>query len=53
MNEWNRQHPAAIFISFLSNLKQMIVTLIAVFIFGQSAQGISGIFYLLFFSANG
>jgi len=51
MNEWKRQHPAAIFISFLSNLKQMIVTLIAVFIFGQSAQGISGIFYLLFFSA--
>ncbi|WP_280768167.1 PH domain-containing protein [Salipaludibacillus daqingensis] len=51
MNEWKRQHPAAIFISFLSNLKQMIITLIAVFIFGQSSQAASPIFYLLFFAA--
>ncbi|WP_416149768.1 PH domain-containing protein [Salipaludibacillus sp. HK11] len=50
MNEWKRQHPAAIFISFLSNLKQMIVTLIALFIFGQSAQGMSATVYVIIFA---
>ncbi|SER42588.1 PH domain-containing protein [Salipaludibacillus aurantiacus] len=50
MNDWKRQHPASIFISFLSNLKQMIITLIAVFIFGQSAQAANPIFYFIFFT---
>ncbi|PYZ94566.1 hypothetical protein CR194_03260 [Salipaludibacillus keqinensis] len=50
MNEWKRQHPAAIFISFLNNLKQMIITLIAVFIFGQSSQAASPVFYSILFS---
>ncbi|QKS71146.1 PH domain-containing protein [Paenalkalicoccus suaedae] len=49
-NSWKRQHPAVIFITFLSNLKQVIFTLIAVFIVGQSSNTFSTIF-TLFFSA--
>ncbi|MBB5173607.1 PH domain-containing protein [Texcoconibacillus texcoconensis] len=43
MNNGKRQHPAAIFISFLSNLKELIITFIAVFIFGQTTMEIGGI----------
>ncbi|SDN35794.1 PH domain-containing protein [Alkalicoccus daliensis] len=49
MNNWQRQHPAAIFISFLNSLKQLIVTLVLVFIFGQTSQGMSSIFFISFF----
>ncbi|MCR6106637.1 PH domain-containing protein [Salipaludibacillus agaradhaerens] len=50
MNSWKRQHPAAIFISFLSSLKEIVVSLIAVLIFGQT-QAYTSLFYLIFFSA--
>jgi putative membrane protein len=50
MNNWQRQHPAAIFISFLGSLKQMIITVIVVFIFGQQADGISSLFFIAFFA---
>ncbi|UCZ54843.1 PH domain-containing protein [Bacillus shivajii] len=49
MNSWNRQHPIAIFISFLNNLKEMIITFIAVIIFGQAQAG-GSTFYIVFFS---
>ncbi|WP_096188688.1 PH domain-containing protein [Evansella halocellulosilytica] len=50
MNKWHRQHPTAIFISFLNNLKEMIFTFIAIIIFGQSSQFGSSTFYLFFFT---
>lgn len=50
MNEWRRQHVAAIFIGFLSNLREMLFTMIAVLIFGQSSQMGGGLFYTIFFS---
>ncbi|MCD8510684.1 MAG: PH domain-containing protein [Bacillus sp. (in: Bacteria)] len=50
MNEWKRQHAAAIFIGFLSNLREMLFTMIAVLIFGQSSQLGGGWFYTIFFS---
>ncbi|MFC4735840.1 PH domain-containing protein [Bacillus daqingensis] len=60
MSSWKRQHPAAIFVSFLGSLKQLVITLIILFVFGQSAQGLpapvlAGIFgvILLFALAGG
>ncbi|MGJ9381982.1 PH domain-containing protein [Salipaludibacillus sp. CF4.18] len=50
MNDWKRQHPASIFISFINNVKQMIITFIAIFIFGQS-QITGSFYYLIFFGA--
>jgi putative membrane protein len=49
MNNWQRQHPAAIFISFLGSIKQLVITIIVVFIFGQSSDGISSMFIFIFF----
>ncbi|CAM3722751.1 PH domain-containing protein [Alkalicoccus chagannorensis] len=60
MNSWQRQHPAAVFISFLSSLKQLLITLVVVFIFGQTSDGMPlfvmlGVFglILLFALLNG
>lgn len=50
MNNWQRQHPAAIFISFLGSMKQLIFTLVLVFIFGQTGEGLPFIFLIGFFS---
>ncbi|MBU9711330.1 PH domain-containing protein [Evansella tamaricis] len=50
MNNWKRQHPTAIFIGFISNLKELIFTVIAVLIFGQSSQAGGTMFYTIFFS---
>lgn len=45
MNNWKRQHPAAIFISFASNLKNVIVTLFAVFVLGQTMPAVGTVYY--------
>lgn len=45
---WKRQHPTAIFIGFLGNLKELVFTIFAVLIFGQQFGG--GNFYIIFFS---
>ncbi|MFA9556204.1 PH domain-containing protein [Evansella sp. AB-rgal1] len=50
MSDWNRQHSTAIFISFLNNLKEMLFTVIAVVIFGQSSQAGGIGYYTVFFS---
>ncbi|MDG5787538.1 PH domain-containing protein [Evansella sp. AB-P1] len=50
MIKWKKQHSAAIFISFLNNLKEMIISIIAVFIFGQSSQAGGSLFYTIFFA---
>lgn len=50
MNNWQRQHPAAIFVSFLGSMKQLVFTLILVFIFGQSTDGLPFIFFIGFFT---
>ncbi|UTR14684.1 PH domain-containing protein [Salipaludibacillus sp. LMS25] len=49
MNSWKRQHPAAIFIRFLSSLKEIVISFIAVIIFGQT-QAYTSLFYLIFFA---
>lgn len=50
MNKWRRQHSAAIFIGFLSNLKEVFITMIAVLIFGQSSQAGGALFYTILFA---
>ncbi|WP_218190749.1 PH domain-containing protein [Evansella clarkii] len=50
MNKWRRQHSAAIFIGFLSNLKEVFITMIAVLIFGQSSQAGGTLFYTILFA---
>ncbi|QGU00499.1 transmembrane protein, distant homology with ydbT [Candidatus Syntrophocurvum alkaliphilum] len=47
MNDWKRQHPAAVFISFLSNLKEMVISLIAIFVLGQTSPGLGSNFYFV------
>ncbi|MDQ0255238.1 putative membrane protein [Evansella vedderi] len=50
MSDWKRQHSAAIFIGFLSSIKEMLFTMLAVLIFGQSSQFGGGWFYTIFFA---
>ncbi|WP_181186054.1 PH domain-containing protein [Alkalicoccus urumqiensis] len=39
MNNWQRQHPAAILVSFFQGLRQLIVSFVVIFIFGSTSGG--------------
>ncbi|SDY89097.1 putative membrane protein [Evansella caseinilytica] len=51
MTSWRRQHYAAIFISFLNNIKELLLTMLIVFVFGQSSQVGGAMFYTFFYGS--
>lgn len=49
MNNWKRQHPVTILVYFINALRQLIITMVAVVVIGNTGEGLASGFYFLFF----